>query len=90
MKGVQGKMFSSNSEAGFAIGFILGVTVGFGIAFVLAPQSGEETRALLKEKASDVGGKVREVTGDRKKIYAKTWKQSRGQARKMPYAEGLE
>lgn len=80
-------MIKKDSEIGFAAGFAVGLVIGLGIAFVLAPQSGKETRDLLKEKAADAGGKFKEMTGDRKKIYTKTWKESKGQARIKPYPE---
>jgi gas vesicle protein len=80
-------MIKKDSEIGFAAGFAIGFAIGLGIAFVFAPQSGRETRDLLKEKATDAGDKLKEMTGDRKKIYTKTWKESKGQARIKPYPE---
>ena len=74
-------MIKKESEIGFAAGFAIGLVVGLGIAFVFAPQSGKETRYMLKEKATDAGGKFKEMTGDRKKIYTKAWKESKGQHR---------
>ena len=37
--------------------FLLGGLVGAGVALILAPRSGEETRALIAEKADDYWGK---------------------------------
>lgn len=71
-------MIKKESEIGFAIGFTTGIVLGFGIAFIFAPQSGLKTRELIKEKASDASCKFKEMTGDRKKIYTKTWKETRG------------
>ena len=71
-------MVKKESEIGFAVGFAAGLVIGLGIAFVFAPQSGERTRELIKEKAADAGGKFKEMTGDRRKIYTKTWKETRG------------
>jgi gas vesicle protein len=70
-------MIKKESEIGFAIGFVTGVILGFGIAFVSAPQSGLKTRDYIKDKASDASGKFKEITGDRKKIYTKTWKETK-------------
>lgn len=42
---------------------LLGVGVGVGIGLLIAPARGEETRADIADKASDLGGKVRERTG---------------------------
>jgi gas vesicle protein len=80
-------MTKEYSEIGFAVGFAVGLTIGLGIAFVFAPQSGQQTRDLIKEKAFDAGDKFKEITGDRRKIYTKTWKESKGQARIKPYPE---
>jgi len=38
---------------GGAVGFLLGVGVGLGLALLFAPQSGEETRRWLLETADD-------------------------------------
>ena len=74
-------MINKESEIGFTIGFAAGVVIGLGIAFVFAPQSGLKTRELIKDKASDASGKFKEMTGDRKKIYTKTWQETRGYPR---------
>ncbi len=41
------------SDASFLIGIVLGVFVGSAIALILAPQSGEESRAALSEKVGE-------------------------------------
>jgi YtxH-like protein len=42
---------------------LLGVGIGVGIGLLIAPASGEETRADITDKVSDFGDKVRERTG---------------------------
>jgi hypothetical protein len=42
---------------------LLGVGVGVGIGLLIAPASGEETRADITAKVSDLGDRVRERTG---------------------------
>ena len=51
----------SEKEAGsnFLVGFIIGTIAGVAIGLLYAPKSGKETRALLKQKASDVTEKIR-------------------------------
>jgi gas vesicle protein len=73
----------SNKDWGakFGIGLILGVAVGAALAFFLAPKSGKETRALVKDKAADVSSSVRNLTADRRKVYSETWKKHKGQHR---------
>ncbi len=79
-------MSDKNTEVGFAIGFTAGIILGLSVAFMVTPQSGKETRDLIKEKASDVGGRVKEITGDRKKLYTKSWVQQKERQAK-PYSE---
>ena len=76
---------SRNLKVSFAIGFTLGLALSIAVAVIFAPQSGRKTRALLKEKAADVGGRIREISGDRKKIYADTWKEIKDQSRIKEY-----
>jgi hypothetical protein len=42
---------------------LIGVGIGVGIGVLIAPASGEETRADISEKVSDVSDKVRERAG---------------------------
>jgi hypothetical protein len=42
---------------------VIGVGIGVGIGLLIAPSSGEETRADITDKISDFGDKVRERTG---------------------------
>ena len=50
--------------ADFTGGIVAGLTVGFGVALLLAPREGEETRALLSEGADEARHKPREVVDD--------------------------
>ena len=42
---------------------VIGVGIGVGIGLLIAPASGEETRADITDKVSDFGEKVRERAG---------------------------
>ena len=42
---------------------LIGVGIGVGIGLLIAPTSGDETRADIADKVSDFGDKVRERTG---------------------------
>jgi len=44
---------------------LVGVGIGVGIGLLIAPASGEETRAEIKDKVSDIRDKVRESSGKR-------------------------
>ena len=48
---------------GKAVALAIGVGIGVGIGLLLAPASGEETRADIADKVSDFGDKVRERSG---------------------------
>jgi hypothetical protein len=47
---------------GKALALAIGVGIGVGIGLLIAPASGEETRADLTDKVSEFGDKVRERT----------------------------
>lgn len=42
------------------VSFLGGVSLGIGAALLFAPASGEETRSAIRDKAVDLGNKVRE------------------------------
>ena len=44
--------------------FFLGLGVGVAVGILFAPQSGEETRGLIKSKAQEGGDYVKRRTGD--------------------------
>jgi gas vesicle protein len=54
-------MADRDSFNGFALGFLLGAVAGVAIGFLYAPKPGRETRALLREKAGEVGDKIGEA-----------------------------
>jgi len=49
-----------NDSGNFAIGLILGVAIGVGIGMLYAPQTGSETRAMLKQKATEFSDRAEE------------------------------
>ncbi|MDI6801323.1 MAG: YtxH domain-containing protein [Thermodesulfovibrionales bacterium] len=60
-----------NDESGFSAGsvllsFLLGGMVGAGLALLLAPQSGQETRKKIREFADDVRDKATDYVGHAK------------------------
>jgi gas vesicle protein len=54
----------NNSGLGFASGLIIGGLIGAAVAIVLAPQSGEETRDLIRGKAHEFKGKAMDLASD--------------------------
>ena len=73
------EMTTKDSMPGFGIGLILGMTIGAVLGFILTPQSGKETRELVKDKAANVSETVKNLTADRQKVYRETWNKRRGQ-----------
>ncbi len=60
---------SNKDEFGaFLVGFIVGGLTGAVVSLLLAPQSGEETRTVIKERAIELRDKASETAGD---IYSK-------------------
>jgi gas vesicle protein len=53
-------------DASFLLGLMLGVFVGAAIAMVLAPQPGEETRAMLSDKARKAGNTAQDKADEAK------------------------
>lgn len=54
----------NNSGLGFASGLLIGGLIGAVVALVLAPQSGEETRDLIRGKAHEFKGKAMDMASD--------------------------
>jgi gas vesicle protein len=55
-------MSERNDCGSFMGGLLMGGIVGALVALVLAPQSGEETRKLLKDKALELGKEISDQT----------------------------
>jgi gas vesicle protein len=55
-------MADSDSDLGaFVAGFLIGGLVGAGVALLLAPQSGEETREMLRERSIELKGRAEQA-----------------------------
>ncbi len=55
-------MSDNDSDFGsFLVGFIMGGLVGASVALLIAPQSGEETRTLIREKSIELKDKAVET-----------------------------
>ena len=67
-------MSDKDSGASFAIGFLIGAIAGVAIGFLYAPKSGEETRAMLREKAGEIKEKASEVTEKAKEVASEAGK----------------
>ena len=54
-------MSDNDTFGGLAIGFIVGAAIGLGAGFLYAPRPGEETRAMLREKAGKTKERAEEI-----------------------------
>ncbi|MDO9100609.1 MAG: YtxH domain-containing protein [Caldisericota bacterium] len=53
-------MSDHDGGGAFLSGLLIGGMLGAAIALILAPQSGEETRRIIKDKALELGKEIRE------------------------------
>ncbi len=56
-------VIEEQSGGGFG-SFLLGAAIGAGLALLLAPQSGEDTRRDIKRKAGEMSSAAKDVAGD--------------------------
>jgi len=57
-------MAQDNTAGEFLMGFVIGGLVGAAVALILAPQSGSETVAQIREKGIELKGHADNLTGD--------------------------
>lgn len=55
---------SQDSAGDFLAGFVIGAVVGAAAALLLAPQSGQETRARIRETGLELRDKAEELSAD--------------------------
>lgn len=55
---------NSGDLGSFLAGFVIGGLIGAGVALLMAPQSGEETRALIADKSIELRDQVAESAGE--------------------------
>jgi gas vesicle protein len=56
------KVMNKDHAIGFGIGLLSGAVIGGVIALLFAPQTGKETRKMIKDKATEVVDAVKEKT----------------------------
>ena len=55
-------MADNKCTGDFIAGFLVGALVGAAAAVLLAPQSGEETRTMIREKGVELGQRAEELS----------------------------
>jgi gas vesicle protein len=73
-------MSENNDFGAFLIGFVVGGLTGAAVSLLFAPQSGEETRAFIRDKAVELRDKGSEVYEDVRVKAEDTWKDTKEKA----------
>ena len=74
-------MSNNNDDFGtFLAGFVLGGLVGAAVAMLMAPQSGEETRTLIKDKSIELKDRAAEYGADAREHAEKALEDARTRA----------
>lgn len=74
-------MGDNNSDFGaFLAGFVIGGLVGAATALLLAPQSGEETRTIIREKGIELKDKASETTAEARAAAQKAFAEAQARA----------
>lgn len=74
-------MSENDSDFGtFLAGFIIGGLIGAAIALLYAPQSGEETRTIIKEKSIELKDKAAETAEEARARAEKALEEARARA----------
>ncbi len=60
-------MSKNDAFGAFLTGFFVGGLIGAGVALVMAPQSGEETREQIRQKGIELGKQVSETAEEARK-----------------------
>jgi gas vesicle protein len=55
---------NDNDLGSFVAGFLIGGLIGAGVALLLAPQSGEETREMLRERGIELKNRAEEAASE--------------------------
>lgn len=66
-------MSEKNDFGAFLIGFLVGGLTGAAVSLLFAPQSGEETRALIRDKAIELRDKASETVEDARVAAEQAW-----------------
>lgn len=69
-------MGEHDTGRGFAAGLLLGALIGAGVALLFAPQSGEDTRRLLRRRARRLASDARDRYDDLKDKVRKARKEA--------------
>lgn len=70
-------MSDHNDFGAFLVGFIVGGLTGAAVSLLFAPQSGEETRAILRDKAVELRDRTAESVEEARLQAEKAWEEAK-------------
>lgn len=70
-------MSEKNDFGAFLIGFVVGGLTGAAVSLLFAPQSGEDTRAFIRDKAIELRDRGSEVYEDVRVKAEEAWKETK-------------
>lgn len=70
-------MSEKNDFGAFLIGFVVGGLTGAAVSLLFAPQSGEETRALIHDKAIEIRDQASETVEEARVQAEKAWAEAK-------------
>ncbi|QRN83848.1 YtxH domain-containing protein [Chloroflexota bacterium] len=70
-------MSEKNDFGAFLIGFVVGGLTGAAVSLLFAPQSGEETRALIRDKAIEIRDQASETVEEARVQAEKAWEEAK-------------
>jgi len=73
-------MSEKNDFGAFLIGFIVGGLTGAAVSLLFAPQSGEETRALIHDKAIELRDRATETVEEARVRAEEAWSDAKEKA----------
>jgi gas vesicle protein len=76
-------MSENNDFGAFLVGFLVGGLTGAAVSLLFAPQSGEETRALIKDKAIELRDLTSETVEEARLQAEKAWGEAKTKAEEL-------
>ncbi|MDY6873945.1 MAG: YtxH domain-containing protein [Chloroflexota bacterium] len=76
-------MSENNDFGAFLIGFLVGGLTGAAVSLLFAPQSGEETRALIKDKTVELRDRTAETVEEARLQAEKAWGEAKSKAEEL-------
>lgn len=76
-------MAEKTGAVDFFAGFVVGALAGAAAALLLAPQSGEETRTMIRDKSIELGHKAEEAGAEARRRAEELQVQAKGKAEEV-------